>query len=321
MRMEELSKLPPFRLRPWFSPRPWGSRDLSPWYDVSREQEPIGEAWLTGDQCVIDTGVLSGRTLGQAVTEAANLLGAESGRFPLLVKVLFPFDKLSVQVHPDDQKAQQLSGEPTGKTECWYVLDARPGASVALGLNPGVTAADVRRGIDDGTLEDLLRIVPLEKGDMLYVDAGTVHAIYPGAVLLETQQNSDLTYRLYDFGRGRELHLDEGLAAMRIKTAAGKVKPQTSNCNTALIESEYFRIDSFCLEGAQEAVALAEHLTARPGVPAILFVATGECSLQVEGGQFLLHQGQVAVVPQRSGNWKLQAEEACQLICMTPGRP
>jgi mannose-6-phosphate isomerase len=249
------------------------------------------------------------------------LLGAVSGRFPLLVKVLFPFDKLSVQVHPDDQKAQQLSGEPTGKTECWYVLDAQPGASVALGLNPGVSAADVRRGIDDGTLEDLLRIVPLEKGDLVYVDAGTVHAIYPGAVLLETQQNSDLTYRLYDFGRGRELHLDDGLAAMRIKTAAGKVKPQTSNGNAALIESEYFRIDSFFLEAGKEAVALAEHLAARSGVPAILFVAAGGCSLQVEGGQFLLHQGQVAVVPQRSGTWKLQAEEACQLICMTPGRP
>ena len=93
------------------------------------------------------------------------------------------------------------------------------------------------------------------------------------------------------------------------------------NGKTALIESEYFRIDSFCLEAGQEAVALAEHLAARSGGPAILFVATGGCSLQVEGGQFLLHQGQVAVVPQRSGNWKLQAEEAGQVICMTPGRP
>jgi mannose-6-phosphate isomerase len=154
---------------------------------------------------------------------------------------------------------------------------------------------------------------------MLYVDAGTVHAIYPGSVLLETQQNSDLTYRLYDYGRGRELHLDKALAAMRIETGAGKVKAQTRDAKTTLIESRYFRVDSFRLDAGQEAAALAEHLADLSGVPAILFVALGECSLHVEGGQFLLHRGEVAVVPPRSGNWKLRAEEACHLICMTPG--
>src|SRR6201994_2778033 len=225
----------PFRLKPWFSERVWGKRDLRPWYADTGTTEPVGEAWLTGPQCVVETGPFAGRTLASVATE----LG---GEFPLLVKLLFPAEKLSVQVHPDDAQAEAL-GETRGKTECWYVLEAEPGAAVALGLKPGVDAAAVKASVADGTMEELMEWVPVSVGDMLFVDAGTVHAIGPGVVLLETQQTSDVTYRLYDYGRPRELHLEQGLEVVKTKTAAGKVKPKKMEGFTRLIESEYFVVD------------------------------------------------------------------------------
>src|SRR6202167_4786195 len=115
----------PFRLKPWFSERVWGKRDLRPWYADTGTSELVGEAWLTGPQCLVETGRFAGRTL-------AEVAGDLGGEFPLLVKLLFPNEKLSVQVHPDDAQAQAI-GQPRGKTECWYVLEATPGATVALG--------------------------------------------------------------------------------------------------------------------------------------------------------------------------------------------
>jgi mannose-6-phosphate isomerase len=127
-----------------------------------------------------------------------------------------------VQVHPDDAMAQKY-GHPRGKTECWYVLEAEPGAQVACGLKPGVTLDQVKAGIEAGTLEQSLNLLDVARGEMIFVDAGTVHAIWPGSILLETQQNCDLTYRMYDYGRGRELHIEKSLEAIRLQTRAGKV--------------------------------------------------------------------------------------------------
>jgi len=236
------TKLAPFRLKPWFSERVWGKLDLRPWYTDTGTTELVGEAWLTGPQCVVETGPHQGQTLA----EMATALGRE---FPLLVKLLFPAEKLSVQVHPDDAQALLL-GETRGKTECWYVLEAEPGACVSLGLKDGVDAAKVKLGVADGTMEALLKKVPVVVGDMLFVDAGTVHAIGPGVVLLETQQTSDVTYRLYDYGRPRELHLEKGLQVMKAKTAAGKVVPKPMGKFTRLIEQKYFVVDRFDVEVA-----------------------------------------------------------------------
>src|SRR5271167_70471 len=141
-KMMMTTNVAPFRLKPWFSERVWGKRDLTPWYAETHTTELVGEAWLTGPQCVVETGTLAGRTLASIVPEL-------DGEFPLLVKLLFPAEKLSVQVHPDDAQARAL-GETRGKTECWYVLEAEPGASVALGLKPGVDAAAVKAAVADG---------------------------------------------------------------------------------------------------------------------------------------------------------------------------
>src|ERR1039457_2843706 len=166
--------LGPFRLAPWFSPRPWGRLDLRPWYVDTGTTEPVGEAWLTGPESVVETGAMAGQTLAAVTAEAGEaLLGAldqiGGPEFPLLVKLLFPNDKLSVQVHPDDAHAQAM-GQPRGKTECWYVLEAKPGATIALGLREGATVDAVRAAIAAGTLEELLQWVPVQAGDMVFVD-------------------------------------------------------------------------------------------------------------------------------------------------------
>src|SRR5579859_2968066 len=256
-------KLGPFRLAPWFSPRPWGRMSLRPWYADTGTAEPVGEAWLTGPQSVVETGPMAGRTLAAVAAEAGEaLLGKGGGvEFPLLVKLLFPNDKLSVQVHPDDAHARAM-GQPRGKTECWYVLEADPEATIALGLKPGATADVVRAAIAAGTMEDWMEWVPVQVGDMVFVDAGTVHAIGPGVVLLETQQTSDTTFRMYDYGRPRELHVEQALRVMKVKTAAGKVAPVAMDGFVRLIEQKYFVVDRYeVAEGNKVAVPTA----GRPG--------------------------------------------------------
>ena len=230
-----------FRLAPTFAARIWGRTDLKPWYASTGTDEKVGEAWLTGPKSLVETGPFAGKTLADVAPEVTG--GSE---FPLLVKMLFPNEKLSVQVHPDDTQAQAI-GLSRGKTECWYVLDAEPGATVACGLAAGVSVDAVKDAVADGTLESLMQWLPVKTGDMIFVDAGTVHAIGPGVTLLEVQQTCDVTYRLYDYGRPRELHLEAGLAVVKTETDAGLVTPQMMDGYTRLIESKYFVVDRYDL--------------------------------------------------------------------------
>jgi mannose-6-phosphate isomerase len=235
-------RVTPFRLRPMFAPRIWGRMSLEPWYAETGFNEKVGEAWLTGPESVVDSGPHAGKTLGEMAKEFPGQLG--NGEFPLLVKMLFPSDKLSVQVHPNDAEAQKL-GLARGKSECWYVLEADVGATVACGFKSGVSIGDVVATIADGTVESLLHCISAEPGDMIFVDAGTVHGIGPGLVLLEVQQSCDVTYRLFDYGRPRELHVDDALAVIKLRTDSGKVKPKTMSGFTRLIETKYFVVDLF----------------------------------------------------------------------------
>jgi mannose-6-phosphate isomerase len=255
-----MSDLYPLLLRPEFHERVWGTRDLAPFYDREAGGGPIGEAWLTGDNCLVANGRLAGRTLADVVANLGEQLlgdaGGDATRFPLLTKFLFPRDKLSVQVHPDDEAAAKI-GQPCGKTECWYVLRASPGARVGLGLKAGTGKAEVERAIRETRMERLLNWIDVHEGDMIYVDAGTVHAIGGGSVIVETQQNSDTTYRLYDYGRPRELHIEDGLRATKEKTHAGKVVPgqaqvEPGKTQVNLVTSPSFIVDQFKLTRSWE---------------------------------------------------------------------
>ncbi len=262
-------------MEPRYDVRVWGYRDLRPWFNKVAEGDPIGEVWLTGDDSLVATGLHAGKRLDALFREAHEALlgpGAPSPESPLLIKVLFAKEKLSVQVHPDDKMAQKY-GDPRGKTECWYALAAEPEATVALGLKPGVTLAQVEEEFHAGTLESSLRLLPVEAGDVIFVDAGTVHAIWPGAILLETQQNCDLTYRMFDYGRPRELHIAKSLEATKLVTRAGKVSPKQLADRTVLIDVEYFRLEKVPVDGSRTSESLRGTGGAR-GL-AWLFAASG----------------------------------------------
>ena len=305
--MEELY---PLILLPEFSPRPWGATDLSPIYAGRKFAEKIGEAWLTGDECRVANGPLAGQRLADlAERYGRKLVGdaaREPRRFPLLLKFLFPHDKLSVQVHPDDACAQR-AGQPWGKTECWYVLHAEKGAQVALGLKPGATRQQLEQAIRETRAEELLNWIDIHAGEMIYVAGGTVHAIAPGSILVETQQSSDTTYRLYDYGRPRSLHLEQGLEAVKEKTGSGKVRNASANGwqRQELIAAPFFVVEKFALREPREFSTLEEgrHLVD-------ILVAVNGCGV-VETGTTTpatFAPGEAVVVPACTGDFRVRPQ-------------
>ena len=212
------------RLRPRLVPRIWGGRRLVERFGGSIS-EPVGEAWMVYDENEVLDGPYAGRPLKEVLAELGEaFLGPRSvSRYglelPLLVKLLETTKWLSVQVHPDDDYARAVEAHTgfRGKSEAWVILDAGPGAEIVYGVNRPVTRDELLEAARDGTILDLLNFVPVKSGDVIYVPAGTIHALGPGLFVYEVQQRSDLTYRLYDFGRGRELHLDKALEVARLE--------------------------------------------------------------------------------------------------------
>ncbi len=310
-----MSELYPLLMLPAFDARPWGTFDLSPIYN-RKFDEKIGESWLTGDDCKVANGPLAGQTLAQISTKYERALvgnAARDGqRFPLLLKFLFPHEKLSVQVHPDDERAKEV-GEPWGKTECWYVAHAKPGAQIALGLKPCVSLDQLERSIHEKTAEDLLNWVNVYTGDMIYVCGGTVHTLGPGSVIVETQQQSDTTYRLYDYGRPRELHLKHGLAAVKLECASGKVvRPAPSQMlgsksrQAALVAGPYFVVDMFELKDAQEL-----HTRDESGKSSVqILVAIEGCGIVEAAGAepVTMAKGDAVVIPAALGKFSVRAQ-------------
>jgi mannose-6-phosphate isomerase len=320
-----VEELAPFRIEPRFTARVWGFRDLRPWYDRVAEGGPIGEVWLTGDDCVIATGPHAGKRLAAMFTEEHEALlglGAPSAESPLLIKTIFAREKLSVQVHPDDEMAQEY-GQPRGKTECWYALAAEPGAEVAVGVKPGTTLEQIAEEIAAGTLEASLNAVPIAAGDLIFVDAGTIHAIWPGSILLETQQNSDTTYRMFDYGRGRELHIEKSLEATKLTTRAGKIAPRPLADRTVLIDAEYFRVEGVPVTGSRTSASLRGD--EKPGL-AYLFAAAGSGRLTGAGFEPIdLPARGIVAVPAASPKFVIEdagaPREKLDLIRITPNWP
>jgi mannose-6-phosphate isomerase len=201
----------PFQVEPEFRERVWGRKSLEPFFHQAFEK-PIGEVWF-------DCGC------------------------PILVKLLFTSDRLSVQVHPDDEYAQRHHGS-LGKTEAWYVLDAQPPGEVAVGFKRPISRDELRAAAQTGEIEHLLDWRKVKHGDLIFTPAGTVHAIGAGVTICEIQENSDITYRLYDYGRPRELHLDHGAAVSHLGPHEFEPKPVTlADGREELVACEYFRIE------------------------------------------------------------------------------
>ncbi len=300
-----MGELYPLLMVPGFDPRPWGTYDLSPIYPNQKFSEKIGEAWLTGDECKVANGPLAGQRLAEISKKYQRELVGDAARdarrFPLLAKYLFPHEKLSVQVHPDDVQALKV-GQPWGKTECWYVAHAKPGAQIALGLKDGVSVVQLERAIQEQRAEELLNWLNVYSGDMIYVAGGTVHTLGPGSVIVETQQQSDTTYRLYDYGRPRELHLKDGLAAVKLKVSSGKVvRPAPAQIDGAksrcgeLVSAPYFVVDMFELKEPQ---VLSTRDDSGKSSAQILVALEGCGTVRAVGGELVtLAKGDAVVVP------------------------
>ena len=248
-----MTRLYPLRLTPSPRERIWGTTDLRPYF--GEFAEPIGEIWYSFEANHVTNGSLAGRTLaslmsefGQALMGSAHqprdLIRRSAGArasdvsaprgpyFPILTKMLFAAKTLSVQVHPDDEYALRHEGGPS-KTELWYVVAARPGASVALGLTEPLSQPQLAQAAESGEIERFLNWIPVAPGDALLISPGTLHTLGQGVTIFEIQQNSDLTYRFFDFGRldasghRRELHIEQAAAVVRSDAPRDKLTFET----------------------------------------------------------------------------------------------
>jgi mannose-6-phosphate isomerase len=304
----------PQRIEPIFSPRIWGARSLAPLYpEQSDLAKPLGEAWLTGLDCRIATSEFRGKTLGEAWREMpAEWRGtqfAAGGDFPLLVKFIFPNEKLSLQVHPDDAYASvhERAAGGRGKTEMWHIVSAEPNAQVLLGLKPGVGKQDFLDGLEKHTLESLFQSHAVHAGDTIFVPAGTPHTIGSGMIVCEVQEYSDLTYRVYDYGRvdahgkPRELHIGKALEVMNFgATTAGKTSrlplPAEGVERTLLAACRYF---------AAERWELASPFTVEmdPSHFDLLIVLSGDGILKAPDFAFPCSPGECWFLPANLGEY------------------
>lgn len=239
----------------------WGGHSIHQWKFGEKTPGSIGESWEIHTHNIISNGVFAGKTL-QEVIDAypLELTGrSEAIEFPLLVKILDAQEWLSVQVHPDDALALELEGEPRGKTECWFILSAQDDAKIQYDLKNGISIQDYADSIEQDKPTEHLQFMNVKSGDVIFVPAGTVHAIGPGILLYELQQTSDTTYRLYDWdrpgldGKSRELHIEKGLKCTR--PGAGIFPYHQYPINTdahgnsvqSLVNEQYFKLDTITL--------------------------------------------------------------------------
>jgi mannose-6-phosphate isomerase len=318
----------PARLAPIFVPRIWGSRDLSPLFpEHAREADRIGEVWLTGNECRFATGEFAGRTLGEVWPTLSEEWTGTSlrglPRIPLLVKFIFPEDKLSVQVHPDDAYAEQheAASGGIGKTEMWYMVSARDGAALRVGLRPNVTRKSFQRAIVDGTAEDCLASVAVHAGDAVFVPAGTAHTICPGVVLCEIQQHSDITYRVFDYnrmgadGKPRALRIRQALEVMQFgepaAAGAGLCDPvrlaRGAVTETLYAACRYFATERWEFRERIAAVTSPEHFD-------LLIFLAGQGNIEFGGLTEAYAPAQIWLLPAGLGAYQLAPDSGTMLL-------
>jgi mannose-6-phosphate isomerase len=324
--------LRPARIEPIFMPRIWGAASLTPLFpDAPKLQKssagdlPIGEVWLTGDTCKFADGPFTGLALGEAWRKMpASWAGTRmdtTAAFPLLVKFLFPAQKLSVQVHPSDEYAREheAASGGKGKTEIWYAVAAKPGVDIFVGLKSGITPKEFRLAIEDGTVEDCLNRVPVSAGDAIFVPAGTAHTIGPGLMLCEIQQNSDLTYRVYDYGRRnpdgttRELHVEKAMAVINFGEQRGrKVRPARAAAHGGeiihFVACKYFALEKWEFTAPIDLRTEPEQFELW-----IVIAGRGKISWPTAGeggaGKSDFAAGQAWFVPAAQTNWRIEPAE------------
>ena len=286
----------PIRLTPQYKEMIWGGQGLRTLFGRDIPSDKTGESWdIHADNLVTGTG----QTL-QDLAQDPTIVGekvASLDTFPLLVKIITPEDDLSIQVHPDDEYARRVEGQPYGKTECWYVLDAPADARLIIGLSPAIqNKAQLRQVMDAGKIGESLNYLPVTKGDFLYIPAGLVHAITQGVTILEVQQTSDLTYRMYDYdrlgldGNPRELHVDKSVDVIKYDAVPNSMTGTFQGDCNLLVSTPYFTVEKYTVMD-EMTIQLSQE-------SASIFTCTqGELMLVYPDGQETLAYGESVIMP------------------------
>jgi mannose-6-phosphate isomerase len=297
----------PLIFQPVFKERVWGGRELERLY--GKKLPPgavIGESWEISDrpddESVIANGKFAGKNLRWLMeNHARELLGdanpATGNRFPLLIKILDAREKLSLQVHPPAEKAAELKGEP--KTEMWFIADAAPDASLYVGLKRGVSRVEFEKKISDGSVADCFHRVPVRAGDTMFIPSGRVHAIGDGLVIFEIQQNSDTTYRVFDWnrvgldGKPRELHIAESLASIDFndfepKLAGEKFEGDDKIKSRSLVRDKLFNVENLELKTGAITKLKEQKLQIVAAVNGQIEIKSNLETVNLSAGQFCL---------------------------------
>lgn len=302
----------PIFLTPVFQERIWGGTRLRDTYNYDIPSSTTGECWAISahpnGQSTVTNGEYKGITLSELWANHHEFFGNDKrDRFPLLTKVLDANDDLSVQVHPDDRYANEYENGELGKTECWYIIDCDDDAEIIFGHNARSKAEFVSM-IENNKWNELLQRVKIKPGDFFYVPSGSIHALCKGILVLETQQSSDTTYRVYDYDRRdqdgnlRELHLEKAIQVTTTPHIISKVEPKISKMGTstitAYIEEPYFTVYKWdihsCLEMKQDKSFM------------LVSVIEGDGKLTVNGERYLINKGHHFILPNRMGDFVLE---------------
>ncbi len=312
----------PLFFTPVFQEKIWGGNRLAEVFGFTLPNEKIGEDWAISAHphgvSIVENGPYQGKNLAQLWdSEKALFDFPKQKEFPLLVKILDAEEELSVQVHPDDAYGLEHEGE-LGKTECWYIIDAAPGAEIIYGHH-AQTKEEFAQMIKEQKWDELFRHVPVKKGDFFFVPSGTIHAIGAGILILETQQSSDTTYRVYDYdrkddqGNTRELHIQQSIDVSTIpatyETPAIKETRKGTSAITTYLKTSFFNVYEWDVKGI---------LTFEKQAPyTLLTVIEGAGELVVDGRSYELKPGSSCLLPAQITNWTIQGE--LKIIASEPG--
>ncbi|MGX6443845.1 mannose-6-phosphate isomerase, class I [Neobacillus sp. K501] len=316
--MLEVIILQPLFLKPVFKERIWGGTALKDEFGYSIPTDQTGECWAISAHpngpSVIENGPYAGMALDELWRKQPELFGnPEEEVFPLLTKILDANMDLSVQVHPEDSYAKVHENGELGKTECWYILDCKEGADMIFGHNAR-SKEELIEQINEGKWNDLLRRVKIKPGDFFYVPSGTIHALCEGTLVLETQQSSDTTYRVYDYDRRdaegnlRELHLEKAIDVTTVPHqdtgVTPKVETQENVTITTFVESEFFSVYKWDINGNSRFSFHDKYL--------LLSVINGEGTLAHIGENYSLKKGTHLIIPVGLGEFEIHGN--CELI-------